>query len=71
MSPSKYVQEAVKNVMNDLQEKEPGRPWPACEELLKRHSSFIPVGKISPEILCLLDTDRLVAFASIVGLEGL
>jgi hypothetical protein len=27
MSPSKYVQEAVKNVKNYLQEKEPGRPW--------------------------------------------
>jgi hypothetical protein len=28
MSPSKYVQEAVKNVKSYLQEKEPGRPWP-------------------------------------------
>ena len=27
MLPSKYVQEAVKNVKNYLQEKEPGRPW--------------------------------------------
>jgi hypothetical protein len=27
MSPSKYMQEAVKNVKNYLQEKEPGRPW--------------------------------------------
>jgi hypothetical protein len=27
MSPSKYVQEAVKNVNNYLQEKEPGSPW--------------------------------------------
>jgi hypothetical protein len=27
MSPSKYVQEAVENVKNYLQEKEPGRPW--------------------------------------------
>ena len=28
MSPSKYAQEAVKNVKSYLQEKEPGRPWP-------------------------------------------
>jgi hypothetical protein len=27
MSPSKYMQEAVKNVKSYLQEKEPGRPW--------------------------------------------
>jgi hypothetical protein len=27
MSPSKYVQEAVKNVKKYLQEKKPGRPW--------------------------------------------
>ena len=27
MSPSKYVQEAVKNVETYLQEKEPGCPW--------------------------------------------
>jgi hypothetical protein len=28
MSPSKHVQEAIKNVKSYLQEKEPGRPWP-------------------------------------------
>jgi hypothetical protein len=27
MSPSKHVQEAIKNVKNCHQEKEPGRPW--------------------------------------------
>jgi hypothetical protein len=43
----------------------------AGEELLKQHSSFIPAGEIRPDDLCLLDMDRLVAFASIVGLKGL
>ena len=27
MSPSKYLQEAIRNVKNYLQEREPGRPW--------------------------------------------
>jgi hypothetical protein len=49
MSPSKYVQEAVKNVKNYLQEKEPGRPWPK-----KAPTPFVkdykPEIDISPEL---------------------
>ena len=49
MSPSKYVQEAVKNVKNYLQEKEPGRPW------LKRAPTpfakdYRPEVDLSPEL---------------------
>jgi hypothetical protein len=49
MSPSKYVLEAVKNVKDYLQEKEPGRPW-----LKKAPTPFVkdyrPEINISPEL---------------------
>ncbi len=49
MSPSKYVQEAVKNVKNYLQEKEPGRPWPkhAATPFAK---DYKPEIDLSPEL---------------------
>jgi hypothetical protein len=51
MSPSKYVQEAIKNVKAYLQEKYPGWPW------LKRATSpfvkdYRPEIEISPELDC-------------------
>ena len=49
MSPSKYAQEAIKNVKNYLQEKEPGHPW------LKRTPTpfakdYRPEVDLSPEL---------------------
>ena len=62
MSPSKYVQEAVKNVKDYLQEKEPGRPW-----LEKAPTPFAkdyrPEIDISPELV----TDDGTYYQSQIG----
>jgi hypothetical protein len=63
MSPSKYVQEAVKNVKNYLQEKEPGRPWPK-KAPTPFSKDYRPEIDISPE----LGVDDATYYMSQIGI---
>jgi hypothetical protein len=66
MSLSEHVQEAVKNVKNYLQEKEPGRPW-----LTKAPMPFVkdcrPEIDLLPELGPMTHPDACLRLACCVG----